>query len=672
MSGGARFSLPVVLGEDIRWTCSVLGLPLTAFSGSDGKDPRLDVIRSLEPLDIEACPGSGKTTLLVAKLAILARHWNARRRGVCVLSHTNVARREIEERLGSTPEGKRLLSYPHFIGTIHGFVNEFLAIPWVRSKPLPIRMIDDDVCLRRRWSKLPGNIRFGLMKRNLDHQVLRISGADYSLCDITWGNGPLSPDTETYRAIQAACRDSCNEGFFCHGEMFVWARDFLDHVPQMRQALRQRFPLLFVDEVQDTSEEQSALLFRIFMQGHDPVVRQRFGDSNQAIYQYSGQKDGARTDPFPEINLRMPIPNSYRFGQQIANFANPLGLVPHGLVGLGPRTDVVSTDVGSKHAIFLFDDVTIQHVLPCYATYLVDLFSPHELLKGTFTAVGAIHRSEKDDKIPRYVPHYWPDYDPDLASVEPRPRTFLQYLAAGRKLTRASGEAHHVVDKIADGILRLAGILNPLANLPNRKRKHLYVRELLFHERQTEEIYLSIVTSLMSGDVYGSPEEWTGTWVPKIMRVASVIAGASQSSDETAAFLSLQTPASSGQQNATASHRDNVYRFPPENPKVHIRVGSIHSAKGETHTATLVLETFYKKHNLQGLKPWLTGAKSGQGDEGPDNISRLKQHYVALSRPSHLLCLAMRESSLLAGDLSKLKERHWQVGRVTATGIIWL
>ncbi len=131
---------PYLLGigdDDIEWVCRVLNLPPTAFSGKNGNDPRLDVIKSLSSLDVEACPGSGKTTLLVAKLAILARHWTERRRGICVLSHTNVARREIETRLGGTPEGKLLLSYPHFVGTIHGFVNEFLALPWLRSKPYP-------------------------------------------------------------------------------------------------------------------------------------------------------------------------------------------------------------------------------------------------------------------------------------------------------------------------------------------------------------------------------------------------------------------------------------------------------------------------------------------------------------------------------------------------------
>ena len=159
MTNDAGMIIPTIDDADIKWACVVLGLPATAFSGTDGTDPRLPIIRSMDTLDIEACPGSGKTTLLVAKLAILARKWTESRCGLCVLSHTNVARREIETRLGNTAAGQRMLGYPHFFGTIHGFVNEFLALPWLRSLGYPIEMIDDEVCLRRRWQKLSREIQ---------------------------------------------------------------------------------------------------------------------------------------------------------------------------------------------------------------------------------------------------------------------------------------------------------------------------------------------------------------------------------------------------------------------------------------------------------------------------------------------------------------------------------
>ena len=300
MNDDAVFVAPEIVDAAIPWVCDVLGLPAKAFSGLDGHDPRLLVLKSLATLDIEACPGSGKTTLLVAKLAILASQWTEPRRGLCVLSHTNVARREIESSLGSTAEGQRLLSYPHFIGTIHSFVNEFLAIPWLRSKGYPIEMIDDEVAQQRRWRKLPYATRHGLERNRHDQKLLKIQDAQFGVGEIRWGRGTLGKDTPTYQELINACRESAQEGYFCHDEMFVWAHDLLDKVPKVPSFLRTRFPLLFIDEVQDNSELQSKLLYRVFTEGASPVIRQRFGDANQAIYQHAGQTKGAATDHFPK------------------------------------------------------------------------------------------------------------------------------------------------------------------------------------------------------------------------------------------------------------------------------------------------------------------------------------------------------------------------------------
>ncbi|MFZ0662528.1 MAG: UvrD-helicase domain-containing protein [Acidobacteriaceae bacterium] len=544
---GHSLHLPEIGEEDIEWACRVLKLPPTAFSGENCDDPRLGVIRSLGSLDVDACPGSGKTTLLVAKLAILARHWTERRRGICVLSHTNVARREIETRLGSTPEEKRLLSYPHFVGTIHGFVNEFLALPWLRSKRYPIRVIDDDVCLQRRWFKLPWGTRSGLERNNHTERLLRMTTTDFSVGDVRWGRGgTLGKDSPTYQEIQRACQECCEEGYFCHDEMLLWATELVDRAPWIPEALRERFPLLFIDEVQDTKENQSALLFRLFMEGGTPVIRQRFGDSNQAIYRYSNQTECALTDPFPVPNLKRTIPNSHRFGQQIADLADPLGVTPQGLVGLGPsRHDEIPADTDNRHTVFLFDDQTIDHVMPSYAAYLLELFSESELRDGTFTAIGATHRPGEDDKVPRYVAHYWSEYDHELTTSEPRPKTFLQYVVAGRALARSSGEAHHVVEKVADGILRLAAILNPNAEFSLRKRRHRYVRELLAGQPEVDRNYAEIVSVLALGPDDAILRDWSEVWVQRVKTVAYALSGATSDSDEAAAFLSSHPAASS-------------------------------------------------------------------------------------------------------------------------------
>ena len=112
----------------------------------------------------------------------------------------------------------------------------------------------------------------------------------------------------------------------------MWGHDLLDKHPDVCDSIRERFPMLFIDEVQDNSEEQSALLFRLFIKGGGPVIRQRFGDANQAIYRHAGESEGAITDSFPDSHIRRDIPNSHRFGQEIANLANPLAPYPQNIL----------------------------------------------------------------------------------------------------------------------------------------------------------------------------------------------------------------------------------------------------------------------------------------------------------------------------------------------------
>ena len=90
-------------------------------------------------------------------------------------------------------------------------------------------------------------------------------------------------------------------------------------------------------------------------------------------------------------------------------------------------------------------------------------------------------------------------------------------------------------------------------------------------------------------------------------------------------------------------------------------------AKGQTHAATLVLETFNQSHFLHGLMPWLLGKNQYGAKCANDKATqRLLQIYVAMTRPTHLLCLALRESSLgtgkdIAANEEKLLAGGWQV-----------
>lgn len=642
--------------QEIEWACTVMRLPLDAFCGPDGTDPRLGVMRSLQTLDIEACPGSGKTTLLVAKLAILANRWKSRWQGICVLSHTNAARAEIGERLGSTSAGHLLLRYPHFVGTIHSFVNEFLAVPWLRSKGWPIKAIDTKIALGNRWYRLPWGTRNYLERRHDSPEALGYDRADFS----GGGKGKYS-GIPTYQNMLQACRDSTAEGYYCFDEMFVWAEELLDRYPDAIKTIRARFPLVFIDEVQDNSELQSAFLYRLFVDGDGSVVRQRFGDSNQAIYHRAGAT-GAITDTFPGTN-KADLPNSFRFGQVIADLSAPLGVRPQRLVGRGPTTSRVKAD-GCPSALFLFDDASVVSVLPAYAQHLIANFSPEALVKGDFTAVAGVHRAEKADHLPRFMGHYAPDYDPDIAGKQPKPNSFAQYLACARLEIAASPNAHPIANRCAEGILQLvrkAGVEVPTAL---RKSANRYLLERL-PDDAARRLYGDLLDRLISSRCELSEEGWAVNIMPAAQAIGEAIAGRTIREAWVTTYLKwadgeVTKDAAGGSRKAT-----NLFRYPVDDPKVLIRLGSIHGVKGETHTATLVMESFRQTHHLKKLIPWLVGKrpKAGADNTGEEEalIERLKLHYVAMTRPSHLLCLAMRKDAFTAANLDQIQKKNWRI-----------
>lgn len=675
MTADLIFTPPQITDDDVAWVTKILSLPDNAFGGTDGKDPRLHILKTNQTMDVEACPGSGKTTLLVAKLAILARKWTDLRRGICVLSHTNVARRQIENSLGFTPEGTRLLSYPHYVGTIHGFVNEFLAIPWLRSQGYPATVIDDAQCEqhRRRLLRLAqfSALNSYVTGRERNPRVREVGGWHIGGPDFNGVTDKGRTSIEARfpapsRQLPALLRKCAQDGYHRYAEMFIWAHDLISNHPDCAAALRVRFPMVFIDEVQDNSEDQSALLHRVFMEGEKVCVRQRYGDSNQAIYGHvEGQ--GASSDLFPQEDIRRDVPNSLRFGQKIADFADPLGLVPQSLVGRGSLGRIIKSDTSRQHTIFLFEDETIHRVLPAFCEHLVVCFTSDELTRGTFVAVGAVHVPRSDEDMPRHLRHYWAAYDHQLNSSEPKPTTFYQHIIAGRKTTFETGEAFDAIEKIADGILRLARLVAP-SRSSVRRRKHSQILESLSSDVELKARYLNTAITLANPATELSPAAWDTEWSHVIVKVASVIAGRDFRKSDQADFL--EWPASGPATEPVAvGPTGNFYRY--HSPAVAVRVASIHAVKGETHTATLVLDTFFHDHNLQELKPWLLGAHVGKGSVGVRMQARLKQHYVAMTRPTHMLCLAMKDT-FTSAEISILQSRHWRICRLTRSGSEWL
>lgn len=666
--------------EDIRWVVKILNLPDKAFSDEQDGGARNRVLKSInETLDISACPGSGKTTLLVAKLALLVRKWPHKRRGICVLSHTNVAKNEIKNKLGGTEVGQALLSYPHYIGTIHGFVNEFLALPWLRSKGIPINTIDTNYAHIWRWNALPDWLIENAENAHVSKSSLTVKTPDCSIGDVRWAKGILGKDKRTYKLMTNACKKSIeDEGIHTFDEMFVWAQDFVDENNHVTRYIRERFPTLLIDEVQDNSELQSSMLHKIFMEGSLPVCRMRFGDIDQAIFNYAGDSETVHTDSFPsnKIGSIIELPNSYRFGPSIAKLASPLSIDDTVLVGQG------TVDEENHHAIFLVDDDCVGRVLDFFGKYVLTVFkdSQEALDKMRVTAVGAVHRNNGTDRIPRHVVHYWPKYDPEIANQEPKPSTFMQYVMSGfRKASSqasevSGGNVFTVIESIASGIFNKAKEVSTKEDFKSRKRKHRYMIELLeeFDESALDD-YMKIVTTLAIDRDIPDAETWKQVWVKKVANIVFAMSGTKLAADDP--FFAFPDSMVVEDVGSMAPNCNNTYQVEYGGRNIDIHLSSIHAVKGETHTATLALETYSKAHHLEKLLNQLKGKRATSATEALKN--RLRLHYVAMTRPTRLLCLAMKKDTLTdkktgiikERDIKALKKQGWKkIGILNSSG----
>lgn len=677
----ASSQAPEITDADIDWVRDLMRLEIL-------DPPRRTFLAARNTLDVSACPGSGKTTLIVAKLAILARKWPHRTKGICVLSHTNVAREEIQRRLGSTVVGQRLLDYPHFIDTIHGFVNRFLALPWLNSNGFPSPTIDNDVTTAYRRRVLANadywTVQNFLAQKYSGFDRLRICARDFSF-DLGGKPFPAGPNAKSFKLAKQAIETAAHAGYFCYDEMFVWGHALLANFPAVALWLRHRFPLVIIDEMQDTFEAQGAILQAVFPRTLPDVIVQRVGDPNQAIFDDSDAEPN-KSDPFPDSDPTrcVDIPSSHRFGPEIAALASPFAVAPvgnHGLCGIGPKA-ITGAPTTCDHAIFIFPSNSTVGVLDAYGKHVLTTFDDGTLAKGMVTAVGAVHQDASDiapghDQFPKSVPHYWSGYTADICRKDPHPKSFVQYVRAAQAIVRDGHDLAPGVERIASGLVRLAGHIGNAGQLKRKARTHRAIIDALEANAAVLTTYRQMIKKVLIDWIPLTEKNW-GTVRTDILAIACALCDG-PTNPNVINFLEWPDTDPSLAVGASTSAHDaspNVYHVSHGNRRVNIRLGSIHSVKGQTHLATLVLNTYWHDHSFRRMLPWLLGDKVNEGGAKVQDRKRLLQTYVAMTRPSHMICLAVPYSicsgaKSFSQHIATLSARGWRVAEIIDGAPVW-
>lgn len=615
--------------------------------------PHALFLKATTASDLHACPGSGKTTLLVAKLALLARRWPWRDRGILVLSHTNVARREVEQRLTREPAAAKLLGYPHFIGTIQGFVDRFLALPYLRDvgiggAPVEEPRVDDEAFAERISDVFFGpegwrtykQARAWLKKKYMRDEgagVVRslfYRGAELAL-SATPASGVPSPTSATAVQLRKLKDRLASEGIFRYADMFSFAAASLEARPFLGDALRRRFPWVFVDEMQDTSREQGVLLDGLFRVAS--VVFTKIGDKNQAIF-----ADVVHDAEQPELKWAQGIdlPQSQRLAPKLARLVSPLAVVhPLKLEGNPNRTD-------RAHTMFLFSDQSIARVLPAFGDLILSEWKGSLPKKFVAKAVGFRRRPHEKGVVPASLADYWTDFHarPD---DQPPLTTLLSAVRHARRLVEVEREFYAAHRVVYGSLARLAEISEG-ARVTRRT-----LTERCDQGRLDEACLRDVVARLLRDDRLSDADAWRKT----VTHVCKLLVSGSPTQD-LRTYLSWSEPAASPK---TTGGHTFVHRI--GTAAVSIEVATIHAVKGETHDATLVLETLFHEHDIELAIPLLAGRAPSKTTGR--SVEHLKRLFVGATRPKELLCFALHEDHITPEQEAALVSVGWKIQQVS-------
>lgn len=632
-----------ITDEDIQWVEETMGNKVNFNSA------RINVIKNMESLDIQAFPGSGKTTILVAKLAILAKKWSYDNSGICVLSHTNVAREEIEERLGNSEVGRKLLSYPHFVGTVHSFFDTYVALPWMRSKGLDINLIDTEHVHSLRWMRLPYKTRLYLEKQYKNESICSYKN---SIGKIDWDkNG------ETKLKIIDVIEETHKEGYFTFDEMLLYAKQALEEWEEISISIQKRFPILFIDEAQDTDAFQWNLLQKAFNKDGIYSIRQGYGDSNQAIYSNLSADDELLH--FPREGALI-LNESKRFDSKIAKLANTVSLSTAQMDG----TENAFSENGITHTIFLFQKDKAPQVINDFGQLILDTFSDKEIQeyqKEGCHVVGMVHYKKEDTpekQFPKGIYDYWKLYEAKKTNKSIVYKFLIQYFRRGIIEFQISGEKEMQIEWISNGLRRLINKAKKCNYIPASRNVFASLLKALTEDSQIN--FRILVNEISDINDSISKSDWTSILglINQILKLFNITNF--QDVKEFVIWLDEENFEIQDDENVKKV-LPNHYIYTDEETQryVDIEFGSIHSVKGRTHLATLVLETFLKTHNIKAILKHLCSVRPPRSVG--NNQKRLKCQYVAMTRARALLCLAIPIESVDDKTQEKLQRIGWNI-----------
>ncbi|MGG1669755.1 UvrD-helicase domain-containing protein [Paenibacillus sp. NRS-1783] len=593
------------------------------------QDEQINVINAIHSTNIMACPGSGKTTVLIAKIALLLQKLKdeGSTKGICIITHTNVAVEEIVKNLAKF--GFNDIEYPHFVGTIHEFFNRFFSLKaydqftsrdrfYLMENEVYKSYFEKYFWLRKHkplWWNNPTPFyavdRIDVLINDQNEPELRsrkIGGGDYD------------------DSCLAAIYDMFSNGFLRHSDTVSLANWYIrSHKELIQEAVKQRFQYFFVDEAQDTSLEQYDNL-NLILDGNDETIVQWYGDSYQALYSLYGKEDAW----LPTLEESEQINYSNRFGEKIARILRTTCIEEYSRL---------SVNEGMRSAdphLFLYNDESKVNLFNVYAQVVAAFKNSSfetQQATGKMTAVCKHH-----DSLEGYSSAY------DRSKVKKPLQTDLQ----------ASFEICH--RSLLEGLKA-----NDIGT--NKERKE-YVRNISQYLTNKLPVEYAILKAAWAEWFKLIKDQKENTPIVKQLRTLYrklFIAILNKDVNDEIDISCVEVLHS---QLLRVFHGDVLFtELNPETDDFPVELNTVHGVKGETHFSTLLLESLDRngRSDLQSIFGFLTGTHNSALTQDSFIKDNLKLAYVALSRPRYFAGIAIHKNNLSEENIEDAVRHGWTI-----------
>ena len=611
---------------------------------------RRNFIFNFETIDLQAVPGSGKTTALLAKLLILDKYLPfSDGSGILVISHTNAAIDEIKDKIGKYCS--HLFNYPNFVGTIQMFVDKFIATPfYVNKYGKKVFRIDDQSYYQSQY--VPGPAKAWLSHQYGVSDESKLFNIKLHAGDVLAAGYPPTPtftdvNLPTAVSILNLKKQLREKGYLCFEDAFILAFEAIEKYPQIKILLQKRFGFVFVDEVQDMDSLQYSILEKIFYdESICESIYQRIGDKNQSIFSDSLKENNQWVDRPTVLELN----GSHRLNSRIAQVVEPFGLQNINIVGSMKNIDGSEIDI--KPHIIIYNDTNILDVIPRFASIIKSLEDDGKIIPSQKNKYKAIGWNTKIEPNKIRIGNYYPTFSKNVKQPGIDCDCLDAYLSNIRTDEKTFEPFKRNIINSFLRILRLENILDENNRFYTRQKIMNFLNEQ--HEKMYDDLKLKLIE--WSFKLIKGQKDQVFTDIK--LYLVDFIAIFGKEISKSREFI--DTPYTGTLiYNTETEEPPNIYSY----DNIKVEVATIHSVKGQTHTATLYLETNYYQqgtvaYESQRLKSQFKG--TAFNDTKARHKESTKMMYVGLSRPTHFLCIAIHNDRYTS-NLSDLDQNQWEI-----------